>query len=49
MIVVLNKIDQLAPEPAERAKALEKVRAKIGKVLASTRFADAPMVRVAID
>lgn len=44
LIVVLNKVDQLAAAPAEREKELEKVKARIGKALANTRFAGAVMV-----
>lgn len=44
MIVVLNKVD-LFPE-AVREERVEKVKAKIRKALAPTRFADAPMVAV---
>lgn len=42
MIVVLNKVD-LLPEEG-RDKAIEKASAKIKKVLASTKFASAPMI-----
>ena len=44
MIVVLNKVDQLPAESGERAKQLDRVKARIAKVLSTTLFADAPMV-----
>jgi hypothetical protein len=46
MVVVLNKVDQLPPDPVERSKALDKAKARISKALSTTRFADAPMVCV---
>ena len=45
LIVVLNKLDLLPPEP-ERSTRLAAITAKIRKVLASTKFAAAPFVAV---
>lgn len=44
MLLVLNKIDQLAEEG--RQKAIERVENRIRKVLSTTKFADAPMVAI---
>lgn len=44
LIVVLNKVDTLPIET--RDEALEKVKRRVAKTLASTKFADAPMVAV---
>jgi selenocysteine-specific elongation factor len=45
LVVVLNKTD-LLPE-ATREAAIEKAAARIRKVLATTKFADAPIIPVA--
>ena len=45
MIIVLNKIDLIPPD--ERKSAIEKTEASLRKSLASTKFADCPMVAVA--
>ena len=44
LVVVLNKLDVL--EPATREEKIDKMKARIQKTLAETKFADAPMVAV---
>jgi selenocysteine-specific elongation factor len=45
MVIVLNKIDLIPP--AERKETVEKMEKNLRKALASTKFADSPMVAIA--
>ena len=47
MVIVLNKIDQLSPDPTTRTKEIETAKTKLSKVFQQTKFKNAPFVAVA--